>query len=299
MQYLCLLTLSCSYLHAQTSIDADGLNSPESPQIYQVEIIIFQQAAPDDIKNHKLDQFFNKKADIGFTDLLAHPNPRDFMNRQTDFFALSSDYFNLKAEEKKLKNKYPIILHAAWLQNFTQSKDHTVYLDSQAIRQALMQSNQQNASSDTKPTGKATLDNHLSISGNISITLNRYFNIRSQLNINDDLDAKKYDYFESSRRMRSKFLHYLDHPSIGMLIIINPIKETIYADILDQLPEPTEDATASTSPQTDENTSLSPESTQQPSPPEELDSKTTSQTDENTSPAPQTTKEIGSAQNTT
>jgi len=94
-------------------------------------------------------------------------------------------------------------------------------------------------------THEATSEN--TITGNFKLVLARYLHIYSKLNYQRKLEHtdieqttenteatipstettvleyKNYP-INNHRRMRSKVLHYIDHPLLGMLIQINPVK---------------------------------------------------------------------------
>ncbi len=70
--------------------------------------------------------------------------------------------------------------------------------------------------------GYVNLDSWLSnagISGSATVYLNRYLHLDVQLSKNTENAL-----FSQKRRMRSKELHYLDHPKFGILAQITPVE---------------------------------------------------------------------------
>lgn len=88
-------------------------------------------------------------------------------------------------------------------------------------------------------TFHATNDWH--VSGGFNLTVSRYLHLASDLRVQEwaqaaavtsaqspDLNAVRYPVraavIQQSRRMRSKEMHYIDHPLLGMVVYITPIK---------------------------------------------------------------------------
>jgi hypothetical protein len=62
------------------------------------------------------------------------------------------------------------------------------------------------------------------LNGHIGITLGRYLHANTKLWLQPDPSSNQYALLHESRRMRSGELHYIDHPMMGVLINIEPIK---------------------------------------------------------------------------
>ena len=62
------------------------------------------------------------------------------------------------------------------------------------------------------------------LNGHIGITLGRYLHANTKLWLHPDPSSNQYALLHESRRMRSGELHYIDHPMMGVLINIEPIK---------------------------------------------------------------------------
>ena len=64
------------------------------------------------------------------------------------------------------------------------------------------------------------------VEGTVSVTRGRYLHFDVKLWMSDprSLDGEKNGFFQlqESRRMRSREIHYLDHPALGMLVMVVP-----------------------------------------------------------------------------
>ncbi len=239
---LFLLFLTISQTHADTK-DSQEKNLKE----YDTEIIIFEDAharyinseiwhknIPDDAAsqtdtNAKITKNLKKSA-VSKTDTTLYKNIKPVI---------------LDKEYKRINNssKYKILFYGAWRQTgLEESKAFEININEldNAHKSNVHQSKAKN-----------------SITGQLKVVLARYLHFYSQLEYQrqddqhttnetsvDDTsdinaenltpDAKQTDVLSADnniypiknhRRMRSKELHYIDHPLIGMLIQINPVKK--------------------------------------------------------------------------
>ncbi|MCK5617045.1 hypothetical protein KAR91_85070, partial [Candidatus Pacearchaeota archaeon] len=134
----------------------------------------------------------------------------------------------------KRSSRYNVLLHQSWQQIGLANTD--------AVSIGVDTSEIENEDIEIFSTGHkpAKIDNKKlksSIQGSIKLVLGRYLHIHTDLHykrINKSyrpdssaLYNKKFDEFsiKSQRRMRSNELHYIDHPLLGILVIVSPIKQ--------------------------------------------------------------------------
>jgi hypothetical protein len=191
-----LILLISTITYADTNTD----NNTNNPDLYQVNVIIFEHITP---------QVLQAEQWPAITDM---PNLQNALEPQL----LDPDDSQLKLLNHRFSRKiaqqehYKVLLDIAWQQEIPVTKY------SEPIR----------------ITGDK-------IDGTITIHRDRYFNIATNLiltesaayldnigpgNYADNIVDNYYKSFQmkQTRRMRSKELNYLDHPLFGMLIKIMP-----------------------------------------------------------------------------
>lgn len=125
------------------------------------------------------------------------------------------------ARKLKSNKRYNVLVHKAWRQPGLSRKD--------AIDIAI----------DSRPTGTSTAPTAKtgnSIHGSVKIVLARYLHIYTDMIYRqprpdttpawNGAETQQYKEFPINfhRRMRSKELHYLDHPMVGILVMAMPVK---------------------------------------------------------------------------
>ena len=140
---------------------------------------------------------------------------------------------------KKLNRspRYNVLLHQSWQQTGLSNND--------AINVKVDTTTESNA--ENKDVSLFNSDNQISkidnkeiksnLKGTLKLILGRYLHIHTDLlyqRLNKNysssspiLHGNRFNEFEikSHRRMRSKELHYIDHPLVGILVIVTPIKQ--------------------------------------------------------------------------
>ncbi len=206
-----------------------------SAKDYAIEVILFankaglQQSAERFNFNHKIPTPTNG-LDLTNT------------NSSSQWQALAEDEYILKNVVKKLKRSgnYRILKHIAWRQpvvdksesrpiSIQAGRDFTDQYPEQAYRQVEFGDTSTSSARDSKV---------FELDGTINVVITRYVHFYSDLvyrlprkippDISDALNRGQalVDYsVRSHRRMRSRELHYIDHPLVGILIEATPIKE--------------------------------------------------------------------------
>lgn len=133
----------------------------------------------------------------------------------------------------KRSSRYNVLLHQSWQQTGLDSTDAvSIKIDTSKIDDT------ENNNIKVLLTDQKTIDKNIksSVQGNLKLVLGRYLHIHTDLiykrlkNIHNQntpaLVRSIFDEFKikSQRRMRSKELHYIDHPLLGILVLTSPIK---------------------------------------------------------------------------
>ncbi len=200
---------------------------------YAIEVILF---ANKDGINQSAEQFnFNHIIPVPANGLHLNSTSN---NSQWQAIPEKDYILNPVAKRLKRSNNYRILKHFAWRQPVVEKKnsqpiaikagrDFTAQYPEHAYRQIEF--------NDTS-TRSAQNSKVLELDGTINVVITRYIHFYSDLvyrlprtipaGINDALNRSQalVDYsVQSHRRMRSRELHYIDHPLVGILIQATPI----------------------------------------------------------------------------
>ena len=136
----------------------------------------------------------------------------------------------------KRSSRYNVLLHQSWQQTGLSDNDAiNIHVDT------TIENTEENKDTSLFDSGNliSNLNNRKiksNIQGTLKLILGRYLHIHTDLlyqrpkkNYNPSspiLQGNMFDEFEikAQRRMRSNELHYIDHPLLGTLIIVTPIK---------------------------------------------------------------------------
>jgi hypothetical protein len=136
----------------------------------------------------------------------------------------------------KQSNRYHVLLHQSWQQTGLSDTDAVdIQIDTRAEENTVTAGMTLLDSSHPAPavTNKPLSSN---VQGTIKLILGRYLHIHTDLlysRLNSEyqpaspaLNSKQFDKFKikSQRRMRSNELHYIDHPLLGILVLVSPIE---------------------------------------------------------------------------
>ncbi len=185
---LFLLILSLGYAQAET-------------KRYDVEILIFEDAHANYINSEEWrQQVGDFKSSNGGAANYSSIKP----------YILTSSYKRIKAS-----SNYNVLFYGGWRQTgLSKRSAFTISLD--------QLKNRHNTKSDN------------TISGDLKLVLARYLHLYGDLDYQrSDFIGSRAEYYQDSNRfpitfhsrMRSKELHFVDHPLVGILIQINPVKK--------------------------------------------------------------------------
>ena len=182
---------------------------------YDIEIIIFEDTS---------GRYANKEqwqyAPLGLEDNLTEAKRN--LGDDIDITPIKGIGLNRYARKLKSNKRYNVLVHKAWRQTgLAEDAAIDIPVDSRKA----------------SPGATATPSDNNHIHGSIKIVLGRYLHIYTDMTYqqpNQDLyaslpgeDAQQYRQYpiRFHRRMRSKELHYLDHPLVGILVMAMPVKQ--------------------------------------------------------------------------
>ncbi len=250
MKRLATLLLGSLLLGLAGTAAADIANEAKPDRIYDVEVILFR----------------NEAVPKGRETVLPTPSPElpkdsiDFANPASAAAAASDGFrplaeteLQLMAERQRLdkSRRYRVLLHLGWRQ------PGLAAADARAIRirggrfydgsYASIDEALRSASGAEDATGSQR--GLYELEGWIRVSLARYLHTEANLVLRepanpeqlaetqDNLDADSFDSLQrkllinyplkEKRRMRSKRLHYLDHPEYGLVVLITPRKSEV------------------------------------------------------------------------
>ncbi|NRP94251.1 hypothetical protein XMG59_000334 [Marinobacterium sp. xm-g-59] len=172
--------------------------------LYTVEVVIFKQAEAD------------KESETWPADLesIEFTNAELPLVNDGEPLALNEELpittFALTEQANRLAQKgYELLYHNSWLDQFKPGANRTTLL----------------------------LDAFGNFEGTLRIERQRYLHIYPSINyypngLSLTDEPAETIRFEESRRMRSKDLHYIDHPVLGMLVLFRPI-EAVEMEVTD------------------------------------------------------------------
>lgn len=232
------------------SVDVTTSTANAAAREYDFEIIIFedtsgkyrdaeqwpewtpetlqQQARADDYQVESI-----KDIPAGFSEQQGYPQANAVINI-TPIDSIGLDKY---VQKLKKANRYNVLVHKSWRQaGLSDNASVSIPIDSRRDRSGAVVPVLQVGS-----TGAAR-DNTTGIHGEIKLVLGRYLHLytdlvyqqpRTQpLPVWQTLNTSPYkDYLiRYHRKMRSKELHYIDHPMVGILVMALPVKKDVKSD---------------------------------------------------------------------
>ena len=197
---------------AQAMANDDAVKLAVAPELiseeslYTVEVVIFKQAQP------------GKESETWPADLenIEFSNAALPMVNDGEPLALNEELpvttFALTEQANRLaKQGYELLYHNSWLDQFKPGAKNTTLL----------------------------LDAFGNFEGTLRIERQRYLHVYPSINyypngLSLTDEPAETIRFEESRRMRSKDLHYIDHPVLGMLVLFRPV-EAIEMEVTDSM----------------------------------------------------------------
>lgn len=214
---------------------------PEQPRWFQVELIFFEP-----VRSAATGEVWPvpKPAAAGrLVTELSPPAGARQGQEPTAFQLLAPSNFALGELSRKLLNsrQYRVLTHIAWRQPTVELANSTAV----HVHNELMQEGSMVAAS-KKPLVLNNLPDPIERSGEalkikrfdgtVTVSLSRFLHLKTDITYYNpevyigeqiaqkNVDAPNIEYFklEDSRRMRSKEIHYIDHPYFGIIAMITP-----------------------------------------------------------------------------
>ena len=208
-----------------------SINTFAAEQWYQVEMIIFGQ-------NHSITTVREEMADNTFipdslTAVKLSPEGLSHMNRRGSvaFKLLAENHFILKHHYNKIQSNptYTPVMHIAWRQPVAyRKKGFKVKIEGGKVfvDQGNPGNNENGNDNQAEVAGTQGSKQLREVSGTVVVKRSRYLHIKTDLLYRNKATASgqvKTYRMKGSRRMKSKELHYIDHPMFGMLVYIRGI----------------------------------------------------------------------------
>jgi len=183
---------------------------------YDFEIIIFEDKSG---RYAKSEQWQHELPEPGAVTASSARRTGTSTDREKNISKIKGVGLEKYARKLKASKRYNVLVHKAWRQTGLSEKDAF------------------NIPIDSRPASVAQAGKGNNIHGSIKIVLGRYLHIYTDMIYQqprthaarswDGEQAQPYKEYpiKSHRRMRSKELHYLDHPMVGILVMAMPVKK--------------------------------------------------------------------------
>ena len=211
-----LTTILLLFLSISSAL-AEEAGTPPDLKEYDVEVILFEDAHARYMSSQTWDQP-QPQNDGG----IIEKTGEDVDARQhdpTNFKSIKPSILKAKYKRMNASSEYKVLFYGAWRQPGL-DKNKAFEIDINDLKNA------------HKSKSKNTL------TGRFKLVLARYLHLYTDLQYHRDSVAPvtdeqqdntgiRHDVYplKNHRRMRSKELHYIDHPLVGMLVQINPVKQ--------------------------------------------------------------------------
>lgn len=207
MKFFTRFSVLLVLLSASALVSAEGTG-------YEVELIIFEDAKSRYLNSEKWsynDMLNNVK------DLSAATKP----DKDSQFKELDWNSAKLAANLKRIKSNpnYNVLINKRWKQTG---------LDRENSFNFNISSKQQTASNESEVSPAETVSSY--IAGDVKLIMSRYLHFAVNLQYfrpyQDENFNQLYQSFPvvSERRMKSREIHYIDHPLVGIIILATPYK---------------------------------------------------------------------------
>lgn len=259
-KFLFLYSLSIALFNSSNGIAA-GTAEPEVQKFYDVEIIVFKNKSVP--KGKELN--FPTPSPSRTKQTLNLSNSANIRkNRKKGFVSLQQKELRLQdiVQQIEKSSRYDLLIHTGWRQpGLDKTKALPVWIKGgkifghgySSIDQVDPQVDRPKNLKSSQPANAL-----YELEGQIIITLSRYLHTRANLvlrkpantqnvpesaeNLSEGNTPETIEGYRLSnyglneqRRMRSKKLHYLDHPQFGMLVLITPY-ETPKVESVEETP---------------------------------------------------------------
>lgn len=217
-------------------------NSLKAEEVgYEVEVIIFEDSTGTYANSEIWQDEANNISASDSVEIINgnrstyNTNQQSSMNIKKDkekFTFISKDKLRLKNQANKLSThaEYKVLYHRAWIQpGLDKDQAFPVHIDSRTpLSTESILANSPNSNGDY-------------IDGSITLIMSRYLHINTELVYHKQIPQENLSSNENStsspnanlykdfvvkfeRRMRSREVHYIDHPMVGIIVLATPYK---------------------------------------------------------------------------
>jgi len=199
---------------------------------YDFELIIFEDVSNRYASSEQWEHVLLDPAEelITVADMPSEKSDNQEAGADTSITPIKSIGLDRYASKLKANKRYKVLVHKAWRQaGLADEEAINIPIDSRPV-------NNLSGTVTDRGTGPQSMDAN-SIHGSIRIVLGRYLHLYTDLiyqqpdqatgpNLygQDSARFKMYP-INFHRRMRSKELHYLDHPMVGILVLAMPVEK--------------------------------------------------------------------------
>ena len=214
----------------------------EEVKYYDVEILLFENLEQNTANTETWPsslEFEVPENSLFIGSPFPGPIPANYNPRFT-FKPIKASTYQLQEEAKILnENKdYRVLYHRSWRQPGMKREDAvSVRIQRDVPRHIAASTSDDNAITTEADELTANLPATNKLQGLVKITLSRYLHIQTDIQYTEHVivansedesltEIKPQVYqLKQTRKMRSKELHYLDNPKLGLLVYITPVKQ--------------------------------------------------------------------------
>ena len=210
-----LLFLIVSQTHA------DDITAAKDLKEYDVEIIIFEDAHARYLKSETWKQKTK-------TSEQQSANTKSNKINATGFKSIKPAILKKQYNRINASSEYNVLFYGAWRQaGLDKSKAYEININKLKSRHTDKSKNTLTGTFKLVLARYLHIYNQLNYQRKITVTTGSAENEKQSGALNNDMVPSNGLYtLNSHARMRSKQLHYIDHPLVGMLIQINPVEKT-------------------------------------------------------------------------
>lgn len=191
---------------------------------YEVELIIFEDKSSRYILSE--DWTFNDNLNKAIKEEATDSHDKTAVYKDPEYKVFTWENAHLAKDLEKIKNNsnFNVIISKRWRQTgLDRDQSFNISLDSRTD-----QTLKDTSSTIDQPPESVELTSY--ITGGVKLIMSRYlhFNVnlqyfRPQMNESGVYEYKSFPVV-SERRMKSKEVHYIDHPMVGIIILATPYK---------------------------------------------------------------------------
>jgi len=232
-------------LHLLLPFNISAAVYQEEVKYYDVEILLFENLKPNQANSETWPsslEFEVPENSLFIGSPYPGPIPTNYNPRFT-FKPIKASTYQLQNEAKALTEheEYRVLYHRSWRQPGMDRENAVSVKILREIPRFTQLAKDEVVTGIERPEDvlelQAQLPNTNKLQGLVKITLSRYLHIQTDIQYTDHIITKSTEdealaeikpqvyQLKQTRKMRSKKLHYLDNPRLGLLVYITPVKQ--------------------------------------------------------------------------